>query len=154
MGPACAAFATRKLGGGSWGGLLLDSVGGAVPLIRHLPGRRSGCHEGQPSRGCPGGSSPLSRPLIPNGEITVKATSTRLRPQNLIFFQTICQSKIYRKSITSKTFPKSQKSDPRAPNVRFFMDFGSILKPSSMNFSRFFENRQKHDSMEKTMKNQ
>ena len=44
-----------------------------------------------------------------------------------ICLNTFCRSKIHQKSDSSKTLPKSQKWDPRAPNVRFLTDFGSIL---------------------------
>ena len=70
------------------------------------------------------------------------------------FKPTFRRSKTHQNSDSSKILPKSNKFGPRAPNVRFFMDFGSILDPFSMKFSRFFENRQKHNSIEKTMKNQ
>ena len=55
-------------------------------------------------------------------------------------------------SVSSKTLPKSQKATPRPPNVRFVMDFESILGAIFHESSRFFEKRRKHDSIEKTMK--
>ena len=39
------------------------------------------------------------------------------RTPNCRFWQTFCRSKIHQKSDSSKTLPKSQNSDPRAPNV-------------------------------------
>ena len=55
------------------------------------------------------------------------------------FRPTFRRSKTHQKSDSSKTLPKSQKSDPRAPKVKFLMDFGNILGTIFDQFFKLFQ---------------
>ena len=112
-------------------GLGKRSSGRAAAPYPPPPSRRAGCQRRvRSSVGFLRTPKPLTDPALP-ADRSKSCSGNRplptLGPQMYDFWLTFRRSKIHQKSDSSKTFPKSQKSDPRAPNVGFLMDFGAIL---------------------------
>ena len=77
------------------------------------------------SKASPGQPSAADPSLKNNARVLL----TILWRQFSIFLHTFCRSKIHQKSDPSKRLPKSQKSEPRAPQGRFRIIFGPRFAP-------------------------